>query len=85
MAYAIQILPAAQRQLARLDKPIQAALVSAIDGLAQNPRPPGVKKLKGKDGIWRHRAGDYRILYQIFDRRMVVLVVSVGHRGDIYR
>ena len=85
MAYTVQLLPAAQRQLSRLDRPVQAALASALDGLAKDPRPPGVKKLKGGDAVWRIRVGDYRILYQILDRRLRVLVVSISHRGDIYR
>ncbi len=85
MAYSIRILPAAQRQLAKLDPPLRGAIAAAIDALAENPRPPGVKKLSGKENLWRIRVADYRILYQIFDKQMVIIIVAIGHRIDIYR
>jgi mRNA interferase RelE/StbE len=85
MAYTIRILPSAQRQLARLDPPLQKVLAAAIDALAEHPRPPGVKKLSGKENLWRTRVADYRILYQILDKQLLILVVAMGHRRDIYR
>lgn len=85
MAYTIRILPTAQRQLAKLDPPMQARIATAIDELAASPRPPGAKKLSGKENLWRIRVGDYRILYQIADRQLLVIVVAIGHRGDVYR
>lgn len=85
MAYSIRILPAAQRQLAKLDPPMRTRIAAAIDELAANPRPPGAKKLSGKENLWRIRVGDYRILYQLSDRQMLVIIVAVGHRGDVYR
>ena len=85
MAYAIQILPAAQRQLAKLDPPARAQIAAAIEALAGNPRPPGVKKLSGKENLWRIRVGSYRIIYQIFDRVRLVVIVAIGHRRDVYR
>lgn len=59
--------------------------MEAIDALAIDPRPSGVKKLAGEKSAWRIRVGDYRITCEIFDRVLVVLVVGVGHRGDAYR
>ncbi len=56
-----------------------------MDGLAVNPRPKGVKKLSGLDDLYRIRVGDYRIVYQIHDDRLIVLVVRIGHRKDVYR
>lgn len=85
MAYTVQIAPAAERQLAKLDRPIRARLAEAIDKLAANPRPAGVKKLVGEENAWRIRVGDYRIVYEIHDRRLVVLIIGIGHRGDVYR
>ena len=85
MAYTVEILPRAQRQLAKFDRPIRKRLGDAIDELEKNPRPPGVKKLEGEDNIWRIRVGDYRILYEIHDRKLLILVVDVGHRSDVYR
>ena len=56
-----------------------------MDALAANPRPKGVKKLSGPDDLYRIRVGDYRIVYQIHDDRLIVLVVRIGHRKDVYR
>jgi mRNA interferase RelE/StbE len=85
MAYTVQMLPAAQRQLAKLDAPVRKRITPAIDSLAQDARPPGAKKLQGSEDTWRIRVGDYRILYEIHDRQLLVLVVEIGHRSDIYR
>lgn len=85
MAYTVQILPAARRQLSHLDPPIHKRIAAAIDGLAENPRQPGAKKLAGAENLWRIRVGDYRILYEIHDRQLLVVIVAIGHRGDIYR
>jgi mRNA interferase RelE/StbE len=85
VAFSVQLLPSAQRQLAKLDHPIRKRIAAAIDGLAEDPRPPGAKKLQGSDNIWRVRVGDYRILYEIHDRRALVLVVEIGHRREVYR
>ena len=56
-----------------------------MDALAANPRPRGVKKLTGLDDLYRIRVADYRIVYQIQDDRLIVLVVRIGHRKDVYR
>mgnify|MGYP001580816136 FL=1 len=56
-----------------------------MDALAATPRPKGVKKLTGTDDLYRIRVGDYRIVYQIHDDRLIVLVVRIGHRRDVYR
>jgi len=64
---------------------LQARLGRRIDSLAENPRPQGIKKLAGEDDLFRLRVGDYRIIYQIQEKRLVVLVVGVGHRADVYR
>ena len=54
-------------------------------GLAANPRPPGVEKLAGPDDFYRIRVGDYRIIYQIQDDVLMILVVKIGHRREVYR
>jgi mRNA interferase RelE/StbE len=64
---------------------MQARLVEAADALASNPRPHGVKKLQGDENLWRIRVGAYRIVYEIHDDRLVVLVIRIGDRKDIYR
>lgn len=83
--YTLQILPAAERALAGLDKPLRARIGARIDALATNPRSSGIKKLHDQDNAWRLRVGEYRVIYEIHDRRLVVVVVKVGHRRDVHR
>jgi len=85
MTYRIQLAPAAVRQLRKLDPTARRRIQAAIELLADQPRPSGAKKLVGGDGEWRVRTGDYRIVYEIRDEVLVVLVVAVGHRRDIYQ
>jgi mRNA interferase RelE/StbE len=85
MAYDVFISPAARRDLKRIRGPIRRRIAEAIDGLAEEPRSSGHTKLVDEDHLYRIRVGDYRIVYQIEDDRLVVLVVRVGHRKDIYR
>jgi mRNA interferase RelE/StbE len=68
-----------------LDKTTQARLGRRIESLADNPRPQGVKKLAGEDDFYRVRVGDYRIVYQIRDKSLLVLIVRLGHRSEVYR
>ncbi|HWS34349.1 MAG TPA: type II toxin-antitoxin system RelE/ParE family toxin [Actinoplanes sp.] len=84
MSYRIEVAPAAVRQLRKLDRGAQRRVQAAIELLAGEPRPNGAKKLVGGEGEWRVRTGDYRIVYQIHDNVLLVLVVAVGHRRDIY-
>ena len=83
--YHVEFTSGAARQLKKLPRDVQRRLAVAIDGLEQEPRPQGVKRLSAEEGIYRIRVGDYRVLYQIHDKILVVLVVSVGDRKDIYR
>ena len=71
------------KDLRKLERDVQRLIVDAVERLAANPRPPGCRKLVGRDG-WRLRVRDYRVLYDIYDDRLVVCVVQVGHRRDIY-
>ncbi len=84
MSYRLEIAPAAVRQLRKLDRAAQRRVQAAIELLASEPRPNGAKKLVGGAGEWRVRTGDYRIVYEIHDNVLLVLVVAVGHRRDIY-
>jgi mRNA interferase RelE/StbE len=74
----------AQKQLARITQPDRDRIVSAVWELAEEPRPVGVKKLAGREA-WRIRVGDYRIIYEIHDQALMVLVIAIGHRRDVYR
>lgn len=85
MNYRIEIASAAVSQLRKLDRPAQRRVQAAIDLLAAEPRPSGAKKLAGGDGEWRVHTGDYRIVYEVHDGVLLVLVVSVGHRPEVYQ
>ncbi len=85
MTYRIDVAPAALRQLRKLDRTAQKRVQAAIELLAEEPRPTGAKNLVGGDGEWRVRTGDYRIVYETHDDVLLVLVVAVGHRREIYR
>jgi mRNA interferase RelE/StbE len=84
MTYSVSILRSAQKSLGSLSPAIQDRLITAIRRLSSNPRPPGVTKLSGRDA-WRIRVADYRVIYEIVDSQLTVLVVDVGHRREIYR
>lgn len=71
--------------MTRLHKAIQTRIVERIDGLAEEPRPPGATNVVGASDTYRIRVGDYRIVYEIQDAVLVVLVIRVGHRRDVYR
>lgn len=73
----------AQKQLDKLSDRIAEPIIDAIAGLEENPRPVGYKKLRGRDG-YRIRAGNYRIIYDIFDTELIVDIITLGHRKDIY-
>ena len=84
MTYKISILRRAQKQLAKIPANDYKKVKQAILNLSRNPRPPGSKKLKGRQG-WRIRQGDYRVIYEIQDDQLIILVLEVGDRKDIYR
>ena len=73
----------AQKQLDKIPDNIAEPILVAIAGLEENPRPVGYKKLKGREG-YRIRTGNYRIIYDIFDNELIIDVITLGHRKDIY-
>lgn len=83
MSYRIELRPAAVRALKRLDPPIRARVQGAIALLAEDPRPPAARALRGRPGL-RVRVDDYRIIYTVVDDVLLVVVVTVGHRRDVY-
>lgn len=84
MKYTVLYRPATEKQLSRLDSGMLARIGEAVAGLADNPRPFGSLKMSGCD-LYRIRVGNYRIVYEIHDRTVTVIVVEIGHRKDIYR
>lgn len=85
MTYRVEFSPAAARQLRKLDTSARHSMNGVIALLAENPRPPSARRLVGGEGEWRVRTGDYRVIYDIDDGVLVVLVIAVGHRREIYR
>ena len=85
MSYEVQILPKAARQLKASSVEVRQDITLTIQSLANEPRPIGVKKLSGEKDIYRVRVGNYCVLYRIVDKVLVVVVVSVGHRQEVYR
>lgn len=81
--YTVVLSKKAQKQLDKLSDNIATPIFEAIAGLEENPRPHGCKKLKGRDG-YRIRAGNYRVIYDIYDNELIVDIVTLGHRKDIY-
>lgn len=81
----IQIGPSAVRQLRKLPTSVQERIAGRIEQLAIDPRPRGSIKLQGEDDLYRIRVGDYRVIYAIRDDELIVLVLRVGHRREVYR
>lgn len=85
MTYGITLAPAAARQLRKFDPQARRRIQAALELLATDPRPPAATRLVGGTGEWRVRTGDYRVVYEIEDDRLLVLILRVGHRRDVYR
>jgi len=83
--YRVEFARAAKRQFDCLPKQVQVRLKRRIESLKDNPRPHGAKKLAGADDLYRIRDGEYRIIYTIKDKELIVLVVKIGHRREVYR
>jgi mRNA interferase RelE/StbE len=84
MVYAIQFLETAVEELAELPQEAQRQILKRIEGLKTVPRPAGVKQLKSPEKFLRLRVGDYRLIYLIEGKHLVILVVKIGDRKDIY-
>jgi mRNA interferase RelE/StbE len=84
-SYIIKIENRAKREIRKLDPDARNQVQKAIDTLAEDPRPQSAKRLKGPyKGLWRERTGNYRIVYEIRQQQLIVSVVRVGHRKNIY-
>ncbi len=85
MKYEISFKPSVARQLRKLAKDIAKLISKKIDSLADNPFPHGYTEMKGSKNFYRIKAGDYRIIYTVEHGELLILVVSIGHRREIYR
>ncbi len=83
MTYSVTLAPSAARQLRTFDPDVRRRIQAAIELLAVEPRPPAATRLVGGSGEWRVRTGNYRIVYEINDNQLVVLVLRMGHRREI--
>jgi mRNA interferase RelE/StbE len=83
--YRVEVAPAADRALDALPQVTRARIVRKMEALGRDPRPRGCKKLHGEEDLYRVRAGDFRVVYAVRDAMLVVLVVKVGNRRDVYR
>lgn len=85
MRYTVTLERQPQRALDAMTGALLDRLLAALHSLEDNARPPGVKMLKGQRDHWRIRVGDWRIVYTIRDRELIVLVLRIGHRREVYR
>lgn len=85
MAYRIVLTAEARRNLLALPRAVARRVDACILALAETPRPPRTRTLEGAADLWRVRVGDYCIIYQIEDGRLLILVIRIGHRRDVYR
>ena len=85
MSYRITLAPSAARQLRKQDPQVRRRIQAALELLANDPRPPAATRLVGGAGEWRVRTGDYRVIYEIHDDELLVLVLQLGHRRDVYQ
>ncbi|HEX8499839.1 MAG TPA: type II toxin-antitoxin system RelE/ParE family toxin [Pyrinomonadaceae bacterium] len=83
--YSIEWKRSAAKELRQLPKEIMLRVLSAVEGLRSGPFPAGVRKLSGAEHTYRIREGSYRIIYSVYSSRLVVEVIRVGHRRDVYR
>ncbi len=85
MKYRIELKPSVADALAKIPKAHRQRIAKRIDQLADDPRPAGAQKLAGVESLYRIRLSDYRVIYQVNDNVLLVLVVRIGSRGDVYR
>jgi mRNA interferase RelE/StbE len=84
-SYRVEFTTAAAKEIRKLDHGIRRRILAGIAELERDPRPAGCKKLAGESDAWRIRVGDYRVLYEVIDDVLVVMVVRVAHRREVYQ
>lgn len=85
MLYRVEVKSSAQKEISRLPGDTRRRVLLAMAGLAGDPRPAGARKIVGADDTYRIRVGDYRVVYQVADRVLLVFIIRVAHRKDVYR
>ncbi|TDI48791.1 MAG: type II toxin-antitoxin system RelE/ParE family toxin [Acidobacteria bacterium] len=84
-SFRIEVSATAEKQIRKLPRKDQVRVLQAIRPLASAPHPPGSRKVRGYDDVFRIRVGTYRILYRVWGRRLVIIILKIGHRREIYR
>lgn len=85
MTYEVTFTTAAAKQISRLPQSTRQRILDVIESLGTDPRPPGSTKLVGERTAWRVRIGDYRVIYDLVESELTIIVVRAGHRRDVYR
>jgi mRNA interferase RelE/StbE len=85
VTYSVFLAPTVERQLKKLPQQVATQIVPILKALATEPRPSGAKKLKGSEDVWRIRKGNYRILYEVKDKQLTVLILKIGDRKQVYK
>ena len=85
VSYSVELTRTAEKQLRRVAERDRARIIEAIASLGEKPRPRDARKLRGYDEVYRIRVGQHRVVYEVYDDRVVVIVLKIGHRKDIYR
>ncbi|AEG01822.1 type II toxin-antitoxin system RelE family toxin [Methylomonas methanica] len=85
MAYRIEFKQGVEKDLAKIPKALALKILDRIAALSEEPRPDGCKKLKGSENTYRIRVNDYRVVYSIIDQKLVIQIIKIGHRKDIYQ
>lgn len=84
-SYRVELTRSAEKDLRKITPPHRETMLDALEKLAFNPRPHGCRKILGAEQTYRIRVGDYRIVYEIHDEVLVILVIRLAHRKDVYR
>jgi mRNA interferase RelE/StbE len=85
VTYKIEFTKGARKEFKKLSQELQDRIQAEVDELANEPRPNGVKKLKGEENSYRIRIGDYRVVYEIYDNILLISIVKVKHRSEVYK
>ena len=85
MKYTVRMEARVRKTLDRLPADLYGRMMRKLESLQENPRPVGVEKLAGPEDLYRVRVGDWRIVYAVRDRELVVIVIRIGHRREVYR
>ena len=84
-SYKVTIAKSAERELQKLEKAAVLKIVAVLKSFEYDPLPYGCRKLAGSENVFRHRVGRYRIIYELFQSELIVRVIKIGHRKDVYR